>query len=120
AGRAIAAKGGGPEALRSVTIGVANAGDAKRAVSDLADQKVDAIKLWMDDGNGKGPRIPAAAYNAVIEEAHNHKLKVFAEVFSLSDAKELAHAGVDGFVSSIRDKDVDDGLISTMKSKNIF
>jgi hypothetical protein len=43
-----------------------------------------------------------------------------AEVTELSDAKDLVKAGIDGFVSSIRDKEVDDALISAMKEKNVF
>jgi imidazolonepropionase-like amidohydrolase len=119
-GRGIAAKGGGPSALAESTIQVSSAAEAKRAVSDLADQKVDVIKLWMDDGNGKGAKLKADAYTAVIDEAHKHKLKVVAEVFDLSDAKDLAKAGVDGLVNSIRDHEVDDALISVMKEKNVF
>jgi hypothetical protein len=59
------------------------------------------------------------AYSAAIEEAHKNKLKVFAEVFDLADAKDLVKAGIDGFVSSIRDREVDDALISAMKEKNV-
>lgn len=120
AGRGIAARGGGPAALSEITIGVSSATDAKRAVSDLVDAKVDAIKIWMDDGNGKGPKPKPDAYEAVIEEGHKHNLKVVAEVFDLADAKALVSAGIDGFVNSIRDKEVDDALISAMKSKNVF
>src|SRR5262249_24109625 len=39
---------------------------------------------------------------------------------NLSDAKDLAKAGIDGFVTSIRDHEVDDELVSAMKSKNVF
>src|SRR5262249_9845840 len=99
---------------------VGNATDAKRAVADLADQKVDAVKLWMDDGNGKGAKLKADAYTSVIDEAHKRNLKVVAEVFDLADAKDLAKAGVDGFVSSIRDHEVDDALISAMKEKGTW
>src|SRR5215468_8236428 len=116
----IAAKGGGPAALSDITIQVSGASDAKKAVDDLADSKVHAVKLWMDDGNGKGPKLKPDAFSAAIDEAHKKNLKVVAEVFDLADAKELAAAGVDGFVNSIRDKEVDDALISAMKAKNIF
>ena len=119
-GRGIAAKGGGPSALADSTIQVANATEAKRAVFDLSSQKVDAIKLWMDDGTGKGAKLKPEAYTTIIDEAHKRNLKVVAEVFNLADAKDLAKAGIDGFVSSIRDHDVDDELISAMKSKNVF
>jgi imidazolonepropionase-like amidohydrolase len=120
AGRGIAAKGGGPSALAETTIQVATAADAKRAVSDLVESKVDAIKLWMDDGNGKGAKLKPDAYTAAIEEGHKHNLKVVAEVYDLADAKDLVKAGIDGFVNSIRDREVDDALVSAMKSKNVF
>jgi imidazolonepropionase-like amidohydrolase len=120
AGRGIAARSGGPSALAQMTVQVSNATEAKRAVSDLADSKVDAIKLWMDDGNGKGAKLKPDVYTTAIDEAHKHNLKVVAEVYDLADAKELIKSGVDGFVNSIRDREVDDALISAMKSKNVF
>ena len=120
AGRGIAAKGGGPAGLGETTIYVGSAAEAKKAVADLADRKVDAIKLWMDDGNGKGASLKSDAYAAAIDEGHKHNLKVVAEVFDLSDAKDLVKAGIDGFVSSIRDRDVDDALVSAMKAKGTF
>jgi imidazolonepropionase-like amidohydrolase len=119
-GRGIAAKGGGPAGLGETTIQVSGAADARSAVADLVDRKVDAIKLWMDDGFGKGAKLKADAYTAVIEEGHKHNLKVVAEVFDLSDAKDLVKAGVDGLVNSVRDREVDDALISAMKAKNVF
>ena len=119
-GRGIAAKGGGPPAMADSTIYVTNATDAKRAVFDLSSQKVDAIKIWMDDGNGKGAKLKADAYTAIIDEAHKRNLKVVAEVFELADAKDLVKAGIDGFVNSIRDKEVEDALVAAMKEKNVF
>jgi imidazolonepropionase-like amidohydrolase len=119
-GPGIAARGGGPASLSESTLQVSGAADVKKAVKDLADAKVDAVKIWMDDGNGKGAKLKPDAYNAVIEEAHKRNLKVVAEVFDLADAKDLVKAGVDGFVNSIRDREVDDALISAMKEKNVF
>jgi imidazolonepropionase-like amidohydrolase len=120
AGKGIAPKGGGPSAVSGLTLQVANAADAKRAVADLADAKADAVKLFMDDGYGKGTKLSADAYRTVIDEAHKKNLKVFAQVFALADAKGLVDAGVDGFVSSIRDREVDDELVSAMKQKGVF
>ncbi len=120
AGRGIVAKGGGPAGLSEVMLPVSNAIEARRAVSDLAEKKVDLIKLWMDDGSGKGAKLKSEAYNAAIDEAHKHNLKVMAEVFDLADAKDLVKGGIDGFVSSIRDREVDDALIAAMKEKNVF
>ena len=120
AGRGIVAKGGGPAGLGNIPIAVATAGEARKAVSDQADKKIDAIKLWMDDGEGKGAKLKPDVFGAAIDEAHKHNLKAVAEVFELADAKDLVKAGVDGLVSSIRDRDVDDQLISAMKERNVF
>src|SRR5215467_1522596 len=119
-GRGLAAKGGGPSGLGNIPIAVGNESDARKAVADQADKKVDVIKLWMDDGEGKGAKLKGDAYTAAIAEAHKHNLKVVAEVFDLSDAKDLVKAGVDGFVTSIRDREIDDQLIAAMKEKNVF
>ncbi len=56
-GRGIVARGGGPAGLGNIPISVATAGDARKAVSELAAKKVDAIKLWIDDDNGKGAKL---------------------------------------------------------------
>src|SRR5207253_2624167 len=69
---------------------------------------------------GKGGKLKSDAYSAAIDEAHKHNLKVVSEVFELSDAKDLVKAGIDGFVTSIRDREVDDQLISAMKERNVF
>ncbi len=119
AGRGIVARGGGPSGLGAIPIAVATASEARKAVSEQADKKVDAIQLWMDDGNGKGAKLKSDVYSAAIDEAHKRNLKVVAEVFDLADAKDLVKAGIDGFVSSIRDREVDDQLVSAMKEKNV-
>src|SRR5207237_7710369 len=119
AGRGLAARGGGPSGLGNIPISV-SAADARKAVDEQAEKKVDAIKLWMDDGNGKGAKLKSDVYSAAIDEAHKRNLKIVAEVFDLADAKDLVKAGINGFVTSIRDRDVDDQLISAMKEKNVF
>ena len=119
AGRGLAARGGGPSGLGNIPISVSSA-DVRKAVDEQAEKKVDAIKLWMDDGNGKGAKLKPDVFSAAIEQAHKKNLKVVAEVFDLADAKDLVKAGIDGLVSSIRDREVDDQLVSAMKEKDVF
>src|SRR5438552_3781494 len=120
AGRGLAARGGGPSGLGNIPISVSSAADARKAVDEQAEKKVDAIKLWMDDGSGKGAKLKPDVFSAAIDEAHKKNLKVVAEVFELADAKDLVKAGIDGLVNSIRDRDVDDQLVSAMKEMNVF
>ncbi len=119
AGRGIAPKGGSPGFLGDIPIQVSTAGEARKAVVDEATRKVDLISIFIDD-NGKGTKMRPDVFKAIIEEAHMRNLKVVAHVFALEDAKELVAAGVDGLGQSIRDREVDDGLVSAMKAKNVF
>ena len=87
----------------------------------LAEQRADAVKLWVDDRLGLAEPMTPANYRAVIDEAHRHNLRVIAHVWYLEDAKDLVRAGVDGLAHPIRDKDVDDEMIELLKSHpNVF
>ena len=55
--------------------------------------KVDFVKIWVDDRNGTVPKLSPALYRAIIDEAHKHKLRVFAHIATLADAKDLLRAG---------------------------
>jgi imidazolonepropionase-like amidohydrolase len=110
-GQGIAARGSSGE-MGSIPILVSGAADARKAVGELADRNVDSIVLWADG-------MKAEASDAVIDEAHKRKLKVFGDAPGLAEAKNLVKAGVDGLISSVRDRDVDDELVSMMKEKKI-
>ena len=88
---------------------------ARKAVQELAANKVDIVKVWVDDRNGKYPKLTPALYGAVIDEAHKNNLRVTAHIFTLDDAKGLLRAGIDAFAHSVRDKDVDDEFMTLVK-----
>jgi imidazolonepropionase-like amidohydrolase len=91
--------------------------EARKAVQDEAAKKVDLIKIWVDDRDGKFPKLTPALYGAVIDEAHKQKLRVAAHIFSLEDAKGLLKAGVDAFAHGIRDRDIDDEIVALFKAR---
>lgn len=88
---------------------------ARTAVRQLAAQKVDIVKIWVDDRNGMFPKLTPVLYGAVIDEAHKNGLRVTAHIFALEDAKGLLRAGVDAFAHSVRDRDVDDEFMTLVK-----
>jgi imidazolonepropionase-like amidohydrolase len=117
AGRGITA----PEKGRTeVPFWVTTPEEARKAVQENAAKKVDIIKIWVDDRDGKFPKLTPALYSAVIDEAHNHKLRVSAHIFSLEDAKGLLKAGVDSFAHGIRDRDMDDEAVALLKARPNF
>ncbi len=122
AGRGIAAPNAGPGTpeLKATAYGVTTEEEARRAVREQTANKVDFIKIWVDDRNGTVPKLDPALSRAVIDEAHKQGTRVIAHVFYLDDAKELARAGVDGFAHLVRDREADDELVALVKSRNIF
>ena len=108
-GRGIAAKG---TAMAGIALTASGDADARKAVTELADRNADAIVLWAEG-------LKADATDAVVDEAHKRKLKVFAVAPNLAEAKNLAKAGVDALIGSVTDSEVDDELASTMKEKKI-
>jgi imidazolonepropionase-like amidohydrolase len=91
--------------------------EARKAVADEAARDVDFIKIWVDDRNGQYKKLSPELYTAVIDEAHKRGKKVTAHIFSLEDAKGLLRAGIDAFAHGVRDKDVDDELVSLVKER---
>jgi imidazolonepropionase-like amidohydrolase len=94
--------------------------EARADVRELAAHHPDYMKMWVDDGLGHGTKIKPEIYQAIIDEAHKQHIRVFAHEFYLSDAKALLAAGIDGFAHSIRDQAVDNDLMQTMKTHNVF
>ena len=91
--------------------------EARKAIQELAVKKVDLVKIWVDDRDGKYKKLTPALYGAIIDEAHKHGLRVTAHIFSLEDAKGLLRAGIDAFAHGVRDKDIDEEFVSLMKER---
>jgi len=119
AGRGIALPNAGPgaEYRKDAAYGINTEAEARTAVQELADKKVDIVKIWVDDRDGTVKKLPPPMYRAIIDEAHKHSLRVVAHIFDLDDAKELLRSGIDGFAHGVRDKDVDDEFMTLLKQR---
>jgi imidazolonepropionase-like amidohydrolase len=110
-----------PEPGRSeIPYWVSTEAEARKAVPELAAKKVDIIKIWVDDRDGKYKKLTPALYGAIIDEAHKHNVRVTAHIVTLEDAKGLLRAGLDGFAHSVRDRDIDDEFVSMIKQRPSF
>ena len=85
--------------------------EARAAVQELAAEEVDIVKIWVDDRGGRYEKLSPELYGAIIDEAHQHDLRVTAHVYNLEDAKGLLRAGIDAFAHGVRDLDADDELM---------
>ena len=93
--------------------------DARAKVAAAADQKVDIIKIRVDDNLGATTKMAPEVYRAVIDEAHKRGLRVATHLFYLADAKALLDAGSDFVAHSIRDADVDAEVIAKLGKRNV-
>ena len=117
AGRGITA----PEPGRTMApYWITTAAEGRKAVQEQAARKVDIIKIWVDDRDGKYMKLTPELYGAVIDEAHKNKLRVTAHLFTLEDAKGLWKAGIDAFAHGVRDRDIDEEFLSMVKKRPAF
>ena len=93
--------------------------EARKAVQDNKALGVDIIKVWVDDREGKVDKVLPSHYAAVIDEAHKNGMRVTAHIWNEFDGKGLIRAGLDAFAHSVRDKDIDDEMLTLYKSRPI-
>jgi imidazolonepropionase-like amidohydrolase len=107
-----------PEPGRStVPYWITSAAEGRKAVEELAAHKVDIVKIWVDDRDGKYKKLTPEMYGAIIDEAHKRGLRVAAHIVHMDDAKALMRAGLDAFAHGIRDKDIDEETVSMFKAR---
>src|SRR4029434_9010651 len=51
---------------------ITNEAEGRKAVQELAERKVDIVKVWVDTREGKYKKLTPEFYAAIIDEAHKH------------------------------------------------
>lgn len=93
---------------------------ARAAVREVAKNRPDFIKLWVDHHFRTLPAFAPPVYRAIVGEARNQGLRAVAHIHTLEDAHALIDAGASGLIHSVRDQEVDAALIRKMKSRGVF
>jgi imidazolonepropionase-like amidohydrolase len=96
--------------------------EADSMVRDLVPHHPDVIKMWVDDFYGQYRHdqiMKPEIYAAIIKEAHANGIRVAAHLYHLDDAHQLETAGLDIIAHSIRDAEIDDSLLTQMKTRQI-
>lgn len=106
------------EARLGIPYGAATPEEGRTHVRELHARGVHFVKIWVDDREGAVPKLKPEVYRAIIDEAHKSGMEVLVHLSrtsALQDAKDLFKAGVDGFVHTVRDRDVDAEYIALVK-----
>ena len=113
-----------PDRVRAAYAGIAyevtTEDQGRKTVQELAARKVNLVKIWVDDRNGRAPRLAPNLFRAIIDEGHKHGLQVNAHVFYYTDASDLVNAGIDALVHLVRDKEMDDALVASVVQHNVY
>jgi imidazolonepropionase-like amidohydrolase len=107
------------EARLGIPYGAATPEEGRQHVRELLARKVHFVKIWVDDRDATVPKLKPDVYRAIIDEAHKNRMEVLAHLSrtsALADAKDLLRAGIDGFVHTVRDRDVDDEYMALVKA----
>jgi imidazolonepropionase-like amidohydrolase len=91
--------------------------EGRKAVQELAEKKVDIVKLWVDTRDDQYKKVPPEIYGPIIDETHKLGLRITAHIFNMEDAKGLMRAGIDAFAHGVRDKDIDDETVAMFKAR---
>ena len=94
--------------------------EARQMVRELAAQKVDFVKMWVDSKNGTLPKITPEIRTAIVQEAAKHDIPSVAHIIDEEDVQQLAELGVTDFLHTVRNRGpLDDSFIQMCKSKGL-
>jgi imidazolonepropionase-like amidohydrolase len=94
--------------------------EARAAVQEVAARNITHVKIWLGDRGGSYPAMPHEVYDAVIDEAHKHGIRVHAHATTLRDQKDALRAGVDLLVHMVQNVKIDDELMALVREKKPY
>jgi|GEM_PF-251863 len=102
-----------------IAIEVADEDTARREVRRLAGKGVDAIKAAVEAGQGTGipeatPRLSANVLRAIVDEAHQHKLRATVHTHREQDVLDAIEAGADGLEHGLWDSRLSDNHLADL------
>ena len=99
---------------------VIKAPEARAVVQEVAAKNIRNVKLWVGDRNGTYPAMPHEVYDAIIDEAHKHNIKVHSHAMIGRDQKDILRAGADVIVHIVTTARIDSEEIALIKEKKPF
>jgi imidazolonepropionase-like amidohydrolase len=92
---------------------------ARAKVDEIVAQGADFIKVWVDPQDGRYPKLTPEFCGAVFDQARKHGKTTMAHIVEYEDAKKMVELGVNILVHNVRDREMDDAFIATLKQRNV-
>ena len=93
--------------------------EARAKVDEIVAKGADMVKVWIDAQGGRYPKLTPEFTAAVMDQATKHNKIKMAHIVELEDAERIVDQGVNILAHNVRDKDIPDELIATLKQKNV-
>ncbi len=119
AGRGFTLKGGNPPD-QGMRYAVASPEEVGPILDKLARQKVDMVKIWVDDNFGRGKKVPPEISSVIISGAKKRGLRTAVHIVDYQDARNVIDEGAYALAHSVRDREVDQALIDDIKKHNAW
>jgi imidazolonepropionase-like amidohydrolase len=93
---------------------------ARAQVRELANERVDFIKMWVDSKYGSIPKISPEVREAIADAALSHGIPVVAHIYDEEDVYHLAVRDVTDFLHAVRDREpMDEKFLELCKTRNV-
>ncbi len=93
--------------------------EARAKVDEIVTKGADFVKVWIDAQGGRHPKLTPEFTAAVMDQARKHGKITMAHIVELADARRMVDQGVNILVHNVRDQEIPDDFIATLKARNV-
>jgi imidazolonepropionase-like amidohydrolase len=93
--------------------------EARAKVDEIVGKGTDFVKVWIDAQGGRQPKLTPEFTAAVMDQARKHNKIRMAHIVELADARRIVDQGVNILAHNVRDQEIPDDFIATLKEKNV-
>jgi imidazolonepropionase-like amidohydrolase len=93
--------------------------EGRAKVDEIVANGADFVKVWIDAQGGRHPKLSREFCAAVLDQARKHGKLTMAHVVELADARMIVDEGVNILAHNVRDQEIPDDFIATLKQRNV-
>ena len=93
--------------------------EGRAKVDEIVANGADLVKVWIDAQGGRHPKLTPEFTAAVMDQARKHGKIRMAHIVELADARRIVDQGVNILAHNVRDQEIPDDFIATLKERNV-
>jgi imidazolonepropionase-like amidohydrolase len=93
--------------------------EGRGKVDEIVGKGTDFVKVWIDAQGGRHPKLTPEFTAALMDQAKKHNKIRMAHIVELADARRMVDQDVNILVHNVRDQEIPDDFIATLKAKNV-